>query len=67
MVVDLPAPLGPRKPWTSPVSTSRSRPVSACVVPNDLCSPETLIAFVMLQKLRLFQKFVKLRNALNLG
>src|SRR6478735_10387266 len=62
MVVDLPAPLGPRNPWTSPVSTSRSRPSRACVRPNDLWSPETLIAFVMFRKVRYFQKLVKLRN-----
>src|SRR5699024_10915829 len=36
MVVDLPAPFGPRKPWTSPCATSRSRPSSARVLPNVL-------------------------------
>src|SRR4051812_25399462 len=62
MVVDLPAPFGPRKPCTSPESTSRSRPSRAWVRPNDLCSPETVIAFVMLRNVRCFQKFVKLRK-----
>lgn len=47
MVVDFPEPLGPRKPWTSPVATERSSPSSAWVRPNDLWSPATLMAFVM--------------------
>src|SRR5215218_1411847 len=58
MAVDLPAPLGPRKPWTSPVATSRSRPSRACVLPYDLCSPETTMADVMIHKLHFIQKFV---------
>ena len=36
IVVDLPAPLGPRKPWTSPSATSRSSPSSARVRPEGL-------------------------------
>ena len=41
MVVDLPAPLGPRKPWTSPGDTVRSRPSSARNWPNVLTRPRT--------------------------
>ena len=39
IVVDLPAPLGPRKPCTSPPATVRSSPSRARVVPNVLTSP----------------------------
>src|SRR2546430_10003324 len=35
MVVDLPAPLGPRKPSTSPRSTENDIPSTACLVPKD--------------------------------
>ena len=34
MVVDLPAPLGPRKPSTSPRSTENETPSTARLVPN---------------------------------
>src|SRR5690625_1232026 len=47
MVVDFPAPLGPRKPWTSPCSTSRSRPSSARVLPKVLTRPRVEIAAVV--------------------
>ena len=47
MVVDFPAPFGPRKPCTSPDLTARSRPSSAVVRPNVLRSARTSIAFVM--------------------
>src|SRR5215203_6336745 len=43
-VVDLPAPLGPRKPCTSPLFTDRSSPSSARVLPNVLTRPETEMA-----------------------
>src|SRR6266545_5075179 len=62
IVVDFPAPFGPRNPWTSPVETSRSRPSRAWVVPKDLCSPETDIADVMFQTLHCLQKFVNVPN-----
>src|SRR5664279_4173928 len=39
IVVDLPAPLGPRKPWTSPGATSRSSPSRARNRPKVLVSP----------------------------
>ena len=39
MVVDLPAPFGPRKPVMSPGATVRSRPSSALVRPKDLDRP----------------------------
>ena len=39
MVVDLPAPLGPRKPVMSPGATVRSRPSSALVRPKDFDRP----------------------------
>src|SRR5665647_217445 len=38
IVVDLPAPLGPRKPWTSPGATSRSSPSRARTGPKVLVS-----------------------------
>ena len=41
MVVDLPAPLGPRKPWTSPGVTVRSSPSSARVAPKVLTRSRT--------------------------
>ncbi len=44
MVVVLPAPLGPRKPCTSPVRTSRSSPSRARVGPKVFTSPEIEIA-----------------------
>src|SRR3546814_11721095 len=44
IVVDLPEPLGPRKPCTSPVATSRSRPSRARVGPNVLTIPHAEIA-----------------------
>ena len=36
MVVDLPAPLGPRNPSTSPFSTVKETPFTATFGPNDL-------------------------------
>src|SRR5437667_12479383 len=66
IVVDLPAPLGPRKPCTSPVLTARSRPSSARVRPNDLYRPDTEIALVILPKVRFFHKPAKLGKHLNL-
>src|SRR4029077_14792978 len=39
MVVDLPAPFGPRKPVMSPGATVRPRPSSAFVRPKDLDRP----------------------------
>src|SRR5262245_32535913 len=39
MVVDLPAPLGPRKAKNAPRSTSRSSPSSAVNAPKRLVSP----------------------------
>src|ERR1700749_2096066 len=44
IVVVLPAPLGPRKPKTSPVSTSKSTPLTASKSPNDLRRSLTVIA-----------------------
>src|SRR5829696_8062237 len=39
MVVDLPAPLGPRSPTHLPHGTSRSRPSTAAIVPNRFFIP----------------------------
>src|SRR5690242_20316971 len=58
MVVDFPAPFGPRKPRTSPVSTVRSSPSRALVRPNVLTRPAALIAVVMGETLLFFHKFV---------
>src|SRR5712675_2622536 len=43
MVVDLPAPLGPRKPSTSPLATVRSIPDTAVIEPNFLVRPWMMI------------------------
>ena len=77
-VVDLPAPLGPRKPWTSPVATLRSSPSRARVDPNVLVRPSTAMTgprswmpvappevaavVVMLPTVRCVQNFVKVPN-----
>src|SRR5436305_11777878 len=37
--VDLPAPLSPTSPTTSPAATSKSTPSSACTTPNLLLTP----------------------------
>jgi hypothetical protein len=52
MVVDLPAPLGPRKPSTSPVATRRSRPSKARVVPNVFTSPLMSMASLTVHTVR---------------
>src|SRR6478609_12039799 len=63
IVVDLPAPLGPRKPWTSPVATSRSSPSSARKSPNALTRPEISIAgLLMLQRLHMIHEVVNGEN-----
>src|SRR4029450_5149544 len=51
IVVVFPAPFGPRKPCTSPVRTSRSRPSRARVRPNVLTRPSVLIAAGMISLL----------------
>src|SRR5438270_12606515 len=43
MVVVLPAPLGPRKPWISPAGTERLTPSTAVKDPYVLTSPSTSI------------------------
>ena len=43
MVLDLPAPLGPRNPNASPRRTSTSMPLTASKSPNDLRSPRAEI------------------------
>ena len=48
MVVDLPAPLGPRKPCTSPSATVRSSPSSARTEPKLFVRFETSMALVPL-------------------
>ncbi len=40
MVLDLPAPFGPRNPNASPRRTSTSMPRTASKLPNDLRRPE---------------------------
>src|SRR3954468_18936819 len=39
--VDLPAPLSPTRPTTSPGATSRSTPSRACTAPNLLLTPRS--------------------------
>src|ERR1051325_12187946 len=53
MEVDLPAPLGPRNPSTSPRSTENEMPFTARFVPNALTKFSTLImALLHLSQLR---------------
>ena len=66
MVVDFPAPFGPRKPCTSPVRTVRSSPSSARVWPKVLTRPDTEMAVVMASNVHWFHKVVKLRKRMNL-
>src|SRR5690606_30606145 len=44
MVVDLPAPLGPSSPSTTPWGTSRSRPLTAVMSPKRFTTPRSEIA-----------------------
>src|SRR5579875_798500 len=44
IVVDLPAPFGPRKPNVSPAATSKSMPRTASISPYRLVSPLTRTA-----------------------
>src|SRR4051795_11025470 len=44
IVVVLPAPFGPRNPYTVPVGTARSTPQTARVSPNDFARPDASIA-----------------------
>src|ERR1700754_4078599 len=62
MAVDLPAPLGPRKPCTSPRRTSRSSPSRARVRPKLLTSPLTEMTFSIILKLHLLHKVVKFQS-----
>src|ERR1043166_5567362 len=43
IVVDLPAPLGPRNPSTSPFSTVNETPLTAVIAPKDFLRLRTLI------------------------
>jgi hypothetical protein len=43
IVVDLPAPFGPRNPKTSPFSTVKEIPFTAVILPNDYFKLRTLI------------------------
>jgi hypothetical protein len=47
MVVDLPAPFGPRKPSTSPLPTSNETPSTARLGPKDLLRFSTLITLTL--------------------
>src|SRR3954451_23930638 len=49
MVVDLPAPVGPRKPKKLPRGTSRSTPSTAALSPYNLRRPRTRMAGDILQ------------------
>src|SRR4051812_45036001 len=55
MVVDLPAPFGPRKPRTSPRSTPKERSFTATFAPNAFVRFSTLItAFLLGSHTRFF-------------
>src|SRR4051812_35379044 len=62
MVVDFPAPLGPRNPCTSPVSTVRSSPSSARVRPKVLTRPDIDMASLMTSTLHSVHNFVNVKN-----
>ena len=47
IVVDLPAPLGPRKPVTEPGTTSKDRLRTAALPPNVLLSPRAWISAIV--------------------
>src|SRR5690349_14079277 len=47
MVVDLPAPFGPRNPSTSPLPTSKETPSTARFGPKDLLRFSTLITLIL--------------------
>src|SRR6266436_5259091 len=47
MVVDLPAPFGPRNPSTSPLPTSKETPSTARFGPKDLLRFSTLITLTL--------------------
>ena len=51
MVVDLPAPFGPRKPVTMPGSTTKLRSSTATLSPNLLVRPLASIMAVPLTKI----------------
>src|SRR5438094_4877688 len=55
MVVDLPAPFGPRKPSTSPLPTSKETPSTASFAPKDLLRFSTLIIRKQISSRRLSQ------------
>src|SRR6266540_1717870 len=68
MVVVFPAPLGPRKPWTSPVLTVRSRPSSARVGPNVFTRPDTAmagVAVIVLHTLHSLHRVVKCQTCIS--
>jgi hypothetical protein len=46
MVVDLPAPLGPRKPTTSPLATEKLTSSTAVKLPNRFVSPSISMSAV---------------------
>src|SRR5262245_6784053 len=64
MVVDLPAPLGPRNPSTSPLPTSNETPSTASFGPKDLLRLSTLITAPLdiPQTCALAPKFLPRRN-----
>src|SRR5262245_45261154 len=63
MVVDLPAPFGPRKPSTSPFPTSNETPSTASFGPKDLLRLSTLITAPLdITDLRAFAEVPPRRN-----
>src|SRR3954463_3895793 len=65
IVVDLPAPFGPRKPWISPAATVRSRPFRATVWPNRFSRPRVLITADMRGIVRRVHAFVNVLKSVN--
>ncbi len=56
MVVDFPAPLGPRNPKTSPLSTVNETPLTAIFDPNAFTRFSTLI--IQISSMRLSVRFI---------
>ena len=51
-MVDLPDPLGPRKPCTSPAATSKSSPSRAVTAPKRFTTPVISTTLLIVNKLR---------------
>ena len=67
IVVDLPAPLGPRKPVTTPFGTSKERSSTATVQPSDSCSSFEALAVIEGEATRAMTEMRRIVGALRAG